>query len=92
MDWVRRFVLFHGKRHSRELGAAEVEAFLSYLATERRVSASTQNQATSGQCSLQGSARRRAAVDRRDPAGAGDDALRGARSRIERIGSRPSPG
>jgi integron integrase len=46
-DWVRRFVLFHGKRHPRDLGAAEVEAFLTHLAVERRVSASTQNQAKS---------------------------------------------
>ena len=45
IDWARRFILFHGKRHPREMGAAEVEAFLSYLAVERNVSASTQNQA-----------------------------------------------
>jgi hypothetical protein len=44
-DWVRRFILFHQKRHPKNMGAAEVEAFLSYLATERRVSSSTQNQA-----------------------------------------------
>ncbi len=42
---MRRFILHHGKRHPRDLGAAEVEAFLSHLATEGRVSASTQNQA-----------------------------------------------
>lgn len=46
-EWVRRFVLFHGKRHPREMGAAEVEAFLTNLAVQRRVSASTQNQAKS---------------------------------------------
>ncbi|SBT08599.1 hypothetical protein ACCAA_590015 [Candidatus Accumulibacter aalborgensis] len=46
-DWVRRFVLFHGKRHPREMGAREVEAFLTHLAVEGRVSASTQNQAKS---------------------------------------------
>lgn len=45
VQWVRRFVRFHGLRHPRELGKAEVEAFLSDLATRRRVSASTQNQA-----------------------------------------------
>ena len=45
IDWARRFILFHGKRHPRDMGAAEVEAFLSYLAVERKVSASTQNQA-----------------------------------------------
>lgn len=43
--WVRRFVLFHDKRHPRELGASEVAAFLSHLAAEERVAASTQNQA-----------------------------------------------
>jgi len=47
VGWVRRFVLFHGKRHPAELGGPEVTAFLSHLAVERRVSASTQNQALS---------------------------------------------
>jgi integron integrase len=42
---VKRFVLFHGKRHPREMGATEVSAFLSHLAVAGRVSASTQNQA-----------------------------------------------
>lgn len=46
-DWVRRFVVFHGRRHPRDLGAAEVEAFLSHLAVVGKVSASTQNQAKS---------------------------------------------
>lgn len=45
--WIRRFVLFHGMRHPRTLGAADVESFLSMLAEERRVSAATQNQALS---------------------------------------------
>ena len=43
--WIKRFILFHGKRHPADMGAAEVEAFLSHLATAGRVSASTQNQA-----------------------------------------------
>ncbi len=43
--WVRRFILFHGKRHPMEMGAHEVETFLSHLAQERQVSAATQNQA-----------------------------------------------
>jgi len=47
VDWARRYILFHGKRHPKDMGAAELTAFLSYLATERRVSASTQNQAKS---------------------------------------------
>ena len=45
VDWIKRFVLFHHKRHPAEMGAAEVEAFLTHLAVEGKVSASTQNQA-----------------------------------------------
>ena len=45
--WIRYFVFFHGKRHPAEMGAAEVSAFLSWLATERDVAAATQNQALS---------------------------------------------
>lgn len=47
VGWVRRFVIFHGRRHPRELGAAEVEAFLTALAVRDDVAASTQNQALS---------------------------------------------
>jgi integron integrase len=46
-QWIRRFILFNGKRHPRTLAAHDIEKFLSYLATDRRVSASTQNQALS---------------------------------------------
>jgi integron integrase len=45
--WIRRFVLFHGKRHPSLLGVAEIRSFLSELATRGRVAASTQNQALS---------------------------------------------
>jgi len=45
VDWAERFIRFHGIRHPAEMGRAEVEAFLSHLATVRQVSASTQNQA-----------------------------------------------
>lgn len=45
IGWVKRFIYFHQKRHPADMGAAEVEAFLSALATELEVSASTQNQA-----------------------------------------------
>lgn len=45
VDWARRFILFHNKRHPSEMGAREVEQFLTWLAIERKVSASTQNQA-----------------------------------------------
>ena len=47
VGWIRRFILATGKRHPANLGAAEVEWFLSNLATRHRVSASTQNQALS---------------------------------------------
>ncbi|PNG12897.1 phage integrase N-terminal SAM-like domain-containing protein [Stutzerimonas stutzeri] len=44
-EWIKRYVRFHNYRHPSEMGAAEVEAFLSDLAVRRDVSASTQNQA-----------------------------------------------
>jgi integron integrase len=47
VDWIRRFIVFHDKRHPSELGAGEVEAFLTDLAVTHNVSASTQNQAKS---------------------------------------------
>jgi len=47
VGWVRRFIFANGKRHPRELGAREVEAFLTHLAMHGRVAASTQNQALS---------------------------------------------
>ena len=52
--WIRYFVFFHGKRHPAEMGAAEVSAFLSWLATERDVAAATQNQALSALLFLYG--------------------------------------
>lgn len=47
VDWIKRYIWFHDKKHPRDMGAPEVEAFLSYLAVERNVSSSTQNQAKS---------------------------------------------
>ena len=47
VDWIRRFILFHGKRHPSQMGKAEVSAYLTHLAVERDVAASTQNQALS---------------------------------------------
>ena len=41
--WVKRFILFHNKRHPKDMGADEIIAFLNYLATQKNVSASTQN-------------------------------------------------
>lgn len=45
VDWARRFILFHGKRHPKDMGVQEIQAFLSHLAVDRQVSPSTQNQA-----------------------------------------------
>jgi integron integrase len=45
--WIRQFIFFHGKRHPAQMGAAEVTAYLSWLATERDVAAATQGQALS---------------------------------------------
>ena len=45
VDWIKRYIFFHGKRHPKEMGAKEISMFLSFLATEKRVAASTQNQA-----------------------------------------------
>src|SRR5512145_1096004 len=45
--WIRRYILFHGKRHPAEMGAPELTRYLSWLAVEVNISASTQNQALS---------------------------------------------
>ena len=45
VSWIKRYIVFHGLRHPRELGAPQVTAFLSHLAADKRVSGSTQNQA-----------------------------------------------
>ncbi|HEX7063190.1 MAG TPA: integron integrase [Woeseiaceae bacterium] len=47
ITWIRRFILHYDRRHPRQISGAEVEGFLTHLAVERRVSASTQNQALS---------------------------------------------
>jgi integrase len=47
VDWIRRFILFHNKRHPRDMAEAEVTEFLTHLARDNRVAASTQNQALS---------------------------------------------
>jgi integron integrase len=47
VDWIRRFIIFHGKRHPNEMGEEEITAFLTHLAVNRHVAASTQNQAFS---------------------------------------------
>ena len=45
IGWIYRFIIFHNKRHPEEMGGKEIAEFLTYLAVERKVSASTQNQA-----------------------------------------------
>lgn len=47
VNWIKRYILFHGKRHPQVMGSAEIEAFLTHLAVEQHVAASTQNQALS---------------------------------------------
>ena len=41
LHWIKRYILFHGKRHPKDMGAAQIEAFLSNLAEAEKVSAST---------------------------------------------------
>jgi len=45
VQWIKRFIVFHGKRHPATMGEAEVTAFLNHLAATRNVAAATQNQA-----------------------------------------------
>ena len=45
VQWIKRFILFHKRRHPSEMGKPEVEAFLTWLAVDRKVAPSTQNQA-----------------------------------------------
>ncbi len=47
VSWIRRYILFHDKQHPKDMGAPEIEAFLTHLAVEENVAASTQNQALS---------------------------------------------
>jgi site-specific recombinase XerD len=47
LAWIKRYILFHNKRHPQEMGSVEVEAFFTHLAVEQHVAASTQNQALS---------------------------------------------
>jgi site-specific recombinase XerD len=47
VDWITRFIFFHNKRHPAEMGTPEVQAFVTFLAVEQHVSASTQKQALS---------------------------------------------
>ena len=44
-DWIKRFILFHGKKHPKDMGEQEISQYISYLAVKKNVAASTQNQA-----------------------------------------------
>ena len=54
LHWIKRYIFFHGRRHPGEMGATEVTMFLTHLARDRSVSASTQNQALSSLLFLYG--------------------------------------
>jgi len=47
VNWIKRYIFFHGIRHPAEMGAPEVQAFLTHLAVDQNVAPSTQNQALS---------------------------------------------
>ncbi len=47
VNWIKRYILFHNKRHPKDMGVVEIEAFLTHLAVQKNVAASTQNQALS---------------------------------------------
>jgi len=47
MDWIKRYILFHNKRHPKDMGAEEIQTFIAHLATQKQLAASTQNQALS---------------------------------------------
>ncbi|WP_249268133.1 phage integrase N-terminal SAM-like domain-containing protein [Microcystis aeruginosa FBCC-A68] len=46
LDWIKRYLLFHQKKHPREMGGEEIRAFLTHLAVDKNVAAATQNQAS----------------------------------------------
>jgi hypothetical protein len=48
VDWVRRFILFHNKRHPKDMGAPEIQAFLAYLATQRNQSGKVNSDTKTG--------------------------------------------
>jgi site-specific recombinase XerD len=50
IQWIKRYIFFHNKRHPNEMGEKEIRRFLTHLAVDKHVSASTQNQALSAIC------------------------------------------
>ena len=79
VHWARAFIRFHGLRHPREMGAAEVESFLSYLANDRCVSPATRRRALAGTSVGERPARPARAGDQGD-LGRPGVSLRGSRS------------
>ena len=65
VGWIKRYIFFHGKRHPAEMGAAEVSQFLTSLAVQANVAASTQNQAMNALVFLPRRPRARLALARR---------------------------
>ena len=57
VSWIKRYILFHHKRHPLQMGTLEIEAFLTHLALEQHVAASTQNQALNALVAASGSYR-----------------------------------
>ena len=47
LSWIKRYIFFHNKKHPKEMGKIEIEAFLTHLAVDKKVSPTTQNQAFS---------------------------------------------
>ena len=47
IHWIKHYIIFHGKKHPIEMGKVEIETFLTFLATKKRVGPTTQNQAFS---------------------------------------------
>ena len=68
VHWIKRFIIFHGKRHPRGMGKVEVEAFLTHLAVDRNVAASTQSQAKSALLFLYQKVGRSRYAEEADPA------------------------
>ena len=71
LEWARRYILFHGKRHSREMGEFQIAAFLNHLAVKRQVAASIQNQALNARGFLYKQLLTRGEIRRRHPHGTG---------------------
>ena len=65
--WIKQFILFHQKRHPNEMGELEISAFLSHVAVDKKVAASTQNQALSALLFLYRGVIKKPPLDRKCP-------------------------